>query len=208
MHRINSPAEPEFNHLIAIYRASLPISEQKSSEALAAMVQSSGYFFLVAKQQDSVVGFSISLCFHQSNACLLEYMAVSPAHRGQGIGASLFMYTAKTGEIAQRYMLAEVDLDKALSHSRSDESRRKMFYRRLGCREVEGLSYIMPPVSATVQPPAMELLVFKPGLPRFVTKSCLRSWLQSAYTQVYHQAADDSRIDSMVRELPDKIRLL
>lgn len=208
LHRIQSADESEFNGLISIYQASLPESEQKSIAALAAMVSAPGYLFLVVKEQDAVVGFSITLCFASSNACLLEYMAVSPHHRGRGAGAYLFTQTVQQEGVATRYLLAEVDSDQAPAHSGSNESRRKLFYRRFGCREIAGLSYIMPPVSGTAQPPAMEMLVFQRNLPASVEKSELRQWLQCCYMQVYHQAAEDPRIEAMLKQLPDDIQLV
>lgn len=208
LHRIHSAEESEFSGLVSIYRASLPISEQKSIESLAAMVESLGYIFLAAKQNDAVIGFSITRCFTNSDACLLEYMAISQHHRGRGVGAYLFAQTVQQQEVAERYVLVEVDSNKAPAPPSSDESRRKMFYRRLGCREIAGLSYIMPPVLATQLPPAMELLVYKRTLPASVKKSRFRQWLQCCYAQVYQQPAEDPRIDAMLKELPDDIRLV
>ncbi len=208
IHRIRSAEEPEFDALAAIYQTSLPRSEQKTVEALAAMALLPGYLFLAAKEKDTVCGFSITLLFADADACLLEYMAVAPEQRGRGVGAWLFMQTMQRPEVAGRFVLAEVDSDKAAAQAGCDARRRKEFYRRLGCRELDGLAYLMPPVLAAEQPPAMEMLAWRQSLPASVEKARLRQWLECCYTQVYHQAADDPRMAAMLQGLPNEIQLV
>ena len=58
--------------------------------------------------------------------------------------------------------------------------RRKKFYRNLGCREVEGFNYIMPPLSRST-PPAMDLMVYRRDLPEAIAKALLREWVEDIY---------------------------
>jgi GNAT superfamily N-acetyltransferase len=171
------------------------------------MIRRPEYIFLVALQDHLVVGFSITLCFLGSDAALLEYMAVAPDRRSRGIGQVLFEETVKFEEASERYVLMEVDSDKGQSSDKTDRTRRKSFYKRLGCREIGGLSYIMPPVSNSM-PPAMDILVYRRELPDIVEKSHLRNWLESCYIQVYEIPASDFRIKVMIESLPDTLRLI
>lgn len=205
--RVASAVDPDFAALARIYTEAHPESERKKVTLLASMVERPEYLFLVAAQDCRVVGFSIILCFSGTDACLLEYMAVSSDVRDQGIGQYLFRESVNRDEVFGRYLLAEVDSDKLQTAERTDCARRKAFYRRLGCREVEGLCYIMPPVSIST-PPAMDLLVYRSELPPSIDRSQLRNWLQSCYTEVYGMAANDPRIDAMLKTLPAELRLV
>ncbi|MGA3159977.1 MAG: GNAT family N-acetyltransferase [Terracidiphilus sp.] len=205
--RIQSGIDPVFAELVRIYIESHPESERKPASLLSSMIMRPEYLFLVAIQDKLVVGFSITLCFLKSDAALLEYMAVAPNRRGQGIGQNLFKETVKFEKASERFILAEVDSDKRQMADITDRTRRKNFYRRLGCREIDGLSYIMPPVSNS-KPPAMDLLVYRRELPKTVEKKHLRAWLESCYIQVYGMTASDSRIDRMLRNLPKHLRLI
>ena len=110
-------------------------------------------------------------------------------------------------QLRGRFLLMEVESDRFPSPEQIDRSRRKEFYRRLGCREIEGLRGLMPPVTRE-QPPPMEMLVHSEGLPEAIEKERLRRWLAACYEQVYGVAADDPRIEAMLRELPESVRLI
>lgn len=206
--RLVSSAEPEFDALLRIYAGAHPPGELKAASTLVQMIERPEYIFLAAIQGPSVAAFSISICFRDSDAALLEYIAVDPAKRSQGIGAVLFKETAEFEGIAGRYLLIEADSDRLCSPAEHvDRLRRKSFYRRLGCMEIEGLTYIMPPVS-TALPPPMEMLVYRSSLPHSIEKSRIRSWLEDCYSQVYHLPSDDRRIHSMVENLLPDVRLI
>jgi ribosomal protein S18 acetylase RimI-like enzyme len=205
--RIHSGSDPAFAELVGIYTESHPESERKPASLLASMIERPEYRFLVVSQGTFVVGFSISIYFLHSDAALLEYMAVTPNRRGQGIGQFLFKETVKPKEDAERFLLAEVDSDREQSADKSERSRRKGFYRRLGCREVEGLRYLMPTVSSA-KPPAMDLLVYRRELPKSIERTRLRKWLESCYVEVYGMKASDPRIESMLNNLPENSCLI
>jgi ribosomal protein S18 acetylase RimI-like enzyme len=207
LRRVRSVHEPDFHDLVAIYTEAHPRSERKSPERLSTMIQQPGYFFLVAVESSVVVGFSIVRVFDDSDAALLEYMAVAHDRRNQGIGQQLFIQTANFEIISSRFLLAEVDSEKKPSDDRADRIRRKNFYRRLGCREVEQLCYIMPPVSSA-SPPDMDILVYKRDLPPSVELPHLRQWLVCCYVQVYGLHANDRRIETMLHGLPANVRLV
>ena len=202
-----SVLDPAFAELVAIYTEALVPSERKSLERLQAMIEQPGYFFLVATESNAVAGFSIVRAFEDSDAALLEYIAVARPLRNRGVGQRLFEETASFSIIASRFLLIETESDKKPSADLSDRMRRKTFYRRLGCREVEQLAYIMPPVSSEA-PPEMDMLVYKRELPLQVERTRLRQWLERSYVEVYGMSANDVRIDVMLRNLKSHVQLI
>jgi ribosomal protein S18 acetylase RimI-like enzyme len=200
--RVNAITDPEFAEVVRIYTEAHPESERKNMEWLSAMVELPEYFFLAAMQDHSVAGFAILLCFCHSDACLLEYLAVSHDRRSLGIGKFLFEEFTKLPEISDRYLLAEVDAEKTQL-----AMRRKNFYRRLGCKEIDGLRYIMPPVSVAL-PPEMNLMIYRRNLPASIERTLLRKWLASCYVEVYEMPANDARIETMLKALPIELRLI
>src|SRR5260370_33813337 len=85
IHRVLSGTEPEFDALVRIYTEAHPESERKGLDRLSRMLEQPEYFFLTASLGDLVVGFSISICFADSDAALLEYMAVAEGQGNHGI---------------------------------------------------------------------------------------------------------------------------
>lgn len=202
--RVTSAEEPAFADLVRIYSEAHPASEIKSVDALAAMIERPEYLFLAAVEADAAIGFAIAVALAGTDATLLEYMAVDAAHRGRGVGQRLFRAIA---EMPGRFLVVEVDSDRFPSQDAQDRVRRKQFYRRLGCRQIEGLTYRMPRVS-TAEPPLMDMLVQRGELPDSIDKAQLRVWLEACYAQVYQQALPDERIEAMLADLPDDIRLV
>jgi ribosomal protein S18 acetylase RimI-like enzyme len=207
IHRVSTVMDPAFEELVRIYSEAHPASERKSLASLSAMVERPEYLFLTMAQDRQVAGFAIVLCFQDSDACLLEYFAISRNRRGLGIGRSLFGEFVKLREISDRYLLLEVDSDTMPTAENDENARRKNFYRRLGCREIENVRYLMPPISTAI-PPAMNLLVYRRELPRSVEQIRLRKWLEQCYVEVYGMAANDFRIEAMLKGLPADLRLV
>jgi hypothetical protein len=78
--------------------------------------------------------------------------------------------------------------------------RRKTFYRRLGCRQLEGLGYILP-LPGEGDPPLMDLLIYRDPAPDVIATDAVRRWLEAIYAEVYDRNSDDPRVDSMLSSL-------
>ena len=188
----------DFEALYSIYSRALPARERKSRDALISMMSRPGYAFSVARSGDRILGFSIVFISSSVEMALLEYMAVDEQMRSSGIGTALFQHARHqaSGVNGSKPILIEVDSDRAEIAEHNVSARRKIFYRRLGCREIQGLRYVMP-LAGSGPPPAMELLVC--GLEgSTISTYRLREWLQAIYTEVYGCSAGDVRIQRML----------
>ena len=66
-----------------------PPSELKSLSAILTMYHKGLYDVLGAYQNNQLVGYALLYCPHDDQFVLLDYMAVEPAFRNQGIGTML-----------------------------------------------------------------------------------------------------------------------
>ena len=205
--RLHSVLNAAFAQLLEIYMEANEPGERKSPEQLAVMIQEPGYHFLAALESGVVVGLQILRLLEGCDAALLEYNAVAHDRRSTGIGSALFRKMAGLEEFANRFLLAEVGSDKKPGADQEERTRRKEFYRRLGWREIEGLDYIMPPVSSTM-PSEMDMLVYARELPDAIERERIRRWLERSYADVYGLPADDPRVDAIMGPLPALVRLI
>ena len=198
-----------FRDLLRIYREAIPSSERKDDDVLAEMLARDDYEFHIAQLKSGVTGFTIVKSFRSCDASLLEYMAVDRAQRGNGIGSLLFRHASTADSTITRYVLIEVEDAEQVAELSEDAQRRrrKAFYRANGCREVAGLSYLMPTVS-TERPPPMKLMVYRRDLPHAIDKTELRRWLEGIYLEVYRQSAGDVRLAQMLSTVPKRVSLL
>jgi GNAT superfamily N-acetyltransferase len=214
LEQLTSSQGESFRQLYAIYAASIAAREQKGESWIAAMIGEPAYRVWVAKADGVVRGFSILFLPAGGGFALLEYMAVAPDQRNQGTGAELFRQTvarALTPEGRELPVVLEVDSDREASPDRALRTRREQFYRRLGCRRIAGLRYLMP-LAGEGSPPEMDLFVYPHEPPgglawNEVARSQVRQWLETIYRDVYHCPPNDPRPAQMVAALPDPVPL-
>jgi GNAT superfamily N-acetyltransferase len=203
---LDDPEGAHFSQLYEIYAAALPQRERKARAEIAALVGRPDYLVLVYEDAGAVLGFSIVHLSEAAALGLLEYMATDETRRSEGLGAALF--EASLAAAANRAILVEVDSDReAGATDRAIRIRRKNFYRRLGCRQIEGLDYRLP-LPGKGAPPVMDLLIHSNGTTGPITREALRGWLSAVYRDVYARAPNDPRIDAMLRTVFDPITLV
>lgn len=206
---LSSASDREFDALLGIYEDVLPASERKGADALRRMLAREDYVVSVADMDGEVAGFAIRARLAATDADLLEYMGVARARQGRGVGRVLFAAVAAASADDDRRLLLEVeseaeDVDPA---ERRQRERRKAFYRDFGCREIAGLTYILPNLSGHA-PPRMNLMIHGRNLPPVASKQDVARWLEAIYAQVYGRPADHPAIAAMLSGLPEATPLI
>ncbi|MGF7184367.1 GNAT superfamily N-acetyltransferase [Desulfitispora alkaliphila] len=95
------------------------------------------FFFVVAKKGDQLVGFSLFYYLQRVNLGYLDYIAVLPEYRGEGIGVGLYQKTVSMLEEHQEDvygMLFEV-------HQAEGLEMRKDFFRKQGAVKLDLSKY-------------------------------------------------------------------
>jgi hypothetical protein len=182
-----------------IYAQSLPQREQKKRAEIESLLARPDYLILAFEEGGQVVSFAIVQQSPMEPIALLEYMATGSQSRNGGIGGHVFREVVRRA--GNRTIIVEAD-----SEREGDaidlplRIRRKTFYRRLGCRQLEGFGYILPLPGEGV-PPLMDLLIYRDPTPDVIAADAVRHWLEAIYAEVYDRNRDDPRIDSMLSSL-------
>lgn len=144
---------------------------------------------------------SFAVLYIGEAATLLEYLAVEEAHRGNGVGAALFQHCAVLGNGP---MLVEIESPDGEGSNQLVRLRRMDFYRRLGCRVIQGLGYRLP---LSLETPPMRLLVHGLADRDALSVEEVKAFLTTLYTRVYDKSADDARIAEMLDGLRNPVLL-
>ena len=202
--RINQlePDDSEgLDHVYALYQAAILRTEQRPEAEFRALIQRPDYRFVVAKLDEAIIGFAVSWAPEQADFWLFEYAAVAPEARGNKIGSHLLLASRQLIGI-ERTALIEVD-----ANTGSDEQAMRLeFYKRLGCRQLSGLEYLLP-LDAFGQPPPMVLLAMLHPDVNSVPVMVLEEWLRRIYSEAYGKGLDDPRLARMIDPLPDDVPL-
>ncbi len=131
----------------AIYQVSFPPNERKPFSMVSAAIRGGHYSVFAVSHDDGavseIVAFALMAQLRSSQAMYIEYLAVAPPLREQGVGLmlmnSIIAYLRNTPTSA---IVWEVDLPQQAG---DDNSRRIRFYERLGAHLIEqAVQYGMP----------------------------------------------------------------
>lgn len=185
----------------ALYSEAILKSEQRPEAEFRSLLQRPDYRFVVARRDEEIVGFAVVWAPEQDNFWLFEYAAVLPEARGNRIGSHLLLASRELVG-TERTVVIEVD-----AYTGSDEQARRLaFYKRLGCRVIGGLDYILPLDAFGTPPPMLLLAMLHPDVPS-VPVVVLEDWLRRIYAEVYGKGLDDPRLAQMIDPLPDEVPL-
>jgi len=187
-----------FGSAMAIYEAEIPRAEQKTRPQILAGLAHPDVRFWAYVRGGAVIGLSILYAPPREGVMLLEYLAVAANAQGGGIGSALFSDSCEASRIdPDTLLLIEVDSETGALEAgeRAVRLKRKQFYRRLGCREVQGFDYILP-LESYGPAPEMNLLVLGAEGPGLETVRLTRA-VSTIYQEVYACTPDDPRIAAM-----------
>ena len=194
---------PLLDAAFALYRDSIEKSEQRPEPVFRALIQRQDYIFLAAQLDDELIGIAVSWVPENADFWLFEYAAVAERLRGNNIGANLFFASRL---MAGQERCARIEVDAFTGEEM--QAKRLAFYRRLGCRRLAGLDYILP-LDAFGVPPPMWLLALPAPVDRpSVSVFQAENWLRAVYADVYGQSLDDPRLATMIDPLPDDVALV
>ncbi len=196
--RITCAEDAVFRDALAIYEVAIPISEQKTRAQIIAGLKDPAFRFWALERHGDVVAVAIFYVSDAQNFALLEYMAVSPAFHGQGLGSEMFRLSWEASRLDTETVLL-IEVDSEAEETSAEERRirlsRKQFYRRLGCVEIQRFRYIFP-LRNFGAPPQMNLLVAG-TMAGTMPVMRLRHAVEDVYRNVYQCPADDARIAEM-----------
>ena len=147
----------------ALYEASFPASERKTLDYMLAGDKATSYEVLAVSIPDHPVAAMVITVTHQ-DLTMLDYLAVSPDLRGQGLGHALLpLIRRRIAEVAGGHLFLEIETPPPLCIPRDpcanaeQRVRRKAFYRSAGLVETG--------VRAFIYGNDMELLAFPEDAP-------------------------------------------
>jgi GNAT superfamily N-acetyltransferase len=180
--------------LFALYRDAFPASERRDESDLRQALATPAYRILTKDDRGQLLGFAILFVPLGKTFALLEYLAVDPDRRGEGIGRDLVLSAIQ--QAGGRTLLSEIECE---SNESATTLGRQRFYRRCGFSRIDGLPYQLP---LPGNPPLMELWIYQAS-PVPIERDALALWLSTIYAEVYHCASDDPRIAQMLATFSD-----
>ena len=202
----------EFECSLNIYKSSFPSNETRPIEKIAEMLKrDKNYQLFVLMKDNSVVGISLMYVFRTLGIGLLDYMAVKPNYKRQGLGKETFKDTL------EKFMsdtpdgiglLMEIQREDAPNLQEGEINVRKhrlRFYSNMGAK-ILGVNYLLPPIQHDFEPEQMYLMIKPVNQIDYLPKEYVLQYIETIYSTIYQYQAKDL-LDTISRELPNRIVL-
>jgi GNAT superfamily N-acetyltransferase len=202
----------EFKQSINIYENSFPSNETRPSEDIVNMLRNDkNYHLIVCLNNNSVIGISLMYIFRSLNMGLLDYIAITPSYRGQGLGKEIFNFTLeKLNSIISNGigLLIEVQKENNLLNQQEMAIRKNRirFYFKLGVKLLDKVNYLLPPIYPSNKEEEMYLMIKPLKKICYLSKEQVIRYINIIYSTIYKYYGNDL-IDKISSNIDEKIML-
>lgn len=199
---------PLFERCLDILEQSIAVNEQLPRSRLRKLLSEDDYRLYALRDRNGIAG-AASLYFSASTPfVLLDYLAIHPERRNQGLGSAFFREL--TNAVRQKkpetnWLILEVDAVPD-SASQSEGNRRRIeFYRRLGAQLLANVPYRFPSPSGVAVP--MRLMVFQLRAGATLYPADVRAMIEDSFRQVHGRRDEDELLAWFKAHMPDVLIL-
>lgn len=200
-----------FKQAEKIYMDSFPASQIRPTRMIIRMLEADpNYHLFVARQSETVVGFTLVYAFNDLRAVFLDFMAIDSVHRNRGVGSKLFKYVINESKrllMNSIGLIFEVERESTMEQNGDRfRDRRILFYRRHGAKAFNNVHYMLPELHGK-KPQDMYLMIIPNWDLAYLEKGFVFRAINSIYLTIYHYYDDMNLLDLTIDSLPPKIML-
>jgi GNAT superfamily N-acetyltransferase len=207
-----SKSSAYFKQVEKIYLDSFPISQLRPTKMITRMLAvDPNYHLFVARQSDTLVGFTLVYSFNDLNIQFLDFMAIDKAYRNRGVGGKLFTHIANISKqivMNSIGLIFEVERERTMENNKNGfRHRRVLFYRRHGAKALDNVHYMLPDLHGG-KPHDMYLMIIPNRELVYLEKGFVFQIIKSIYLTIYHYYDELNLLELIIDGLPPKIKLI
>lgn len=197
----------EFEQCMAILREAISPETQLPRERLLSLLGGGRYQCFSYRGAKEVTGMALVYFPERLPLVWLDYFAIRSDLRGRGLGSTLFHEIARLASEhtpSLEWILFEVDDGRDGDAERLILSERRIaFYRRLGARLLQNVSYKFP--SAFGQPIPMRMMAYPLQQDATLSPDMLGRAVEDVFIHIHGRSADDALLEWFKAALPKEI---
>lgn len=202
--RITDAGSQQFTDCMTVLRESIAGEVQLPEKRLLELLRTGDYQLFVLARAGEILGAALIYLAPKLHFAWLDYMAIAPHQRGQGLGSSLFRGIVDIAlQNHAEWLLLEVDDDHARDHA--IQRKRIEFYRRLGARLLLNVPYLFP--SAFGEPVPMRLMTCPLTQRTELPAEYLDRVVTEVFAKIHRRPGNDPLLLQFRRALPQRIEM-
>jgi hypothetical protein len=179
-----------FKQVERIYLDSFPIPQLRPTRMITRMLAiEPNYHLFVARQIDTLVGFTLVYSFNDLNIQFLEFMAIDKPYRNRGVGGKLFTHMANISKqivMNSIGLISEVERERTMENNKNGFRRRRvLFYRGHGAKAFDNVHYMLPNLHGS-KPADMYLMIIPNWELVYAEKGFVFQIIKRIYLTIYH----------------------
>ena len=197
--------DPHHVHVVAefqmIYESSFPSPERRPLSELLADQKKGNYEIYLSLHEHHILGLITLFQPPTSRIMLLDYFAVHPTARSQGLGVQLFRELVTLCERQNKILCLEVE--EPISENKEEQQwRRISFYHRAGARILHDFRYVLPDLDQSGITTNMWLMFAGWDIQNTITRKELSAFIEAIFCDLYKRKETDPLLIHNVAHLP------
>lgn len=213
-YEVNDASSREFEAAMKIYVSSFRENERRPIASIVSMLSNGTSRLIVGEEADEIVFMALLYPIKGMPFLLGDYLATSESHRNRGIGKAFVRLVLdetvfdETGNslrpVPFEYFLVQIEYP----HDGIDDlaNRRRVFYRRLGMKELKGVKYILPPLQGD-RTTDLALMLSSRDDEHFLDGRVVRDLVTRMFKELYNRHESDDLLARTLETIPDQVRL-
>lgn len=194
---------------IAILHEAIAPEAQLPEQRFRDLLVGGSYRLFAFAEGDEVLGMALVYFSEYLRFAWLDYFAIRSDLRGRGLGSEVFreiVQMAIEQSPQPHWLLFEVDDDYEGDPQReADGKRRVQFYRRLGARVLENVSYKFP--SAFAEPIRMRLMKYQLCSDASLSPDELSQIVKEVFLNIHGRGDEDDLLSWFQENLPKTVEM-
>ncbi len=188
-----------FRQAMQIYLTEFPRDSRLSISHIRTLLRQGEYRLVIAQDEtqpaQSVLGFALIWLCRSPAFVHLDYLAVTHARKGRGIGTALYRWLIEhLREISPRAQWLTLEVGDELID----------FYRRSYTKLLQNAPYLFP---GPLGPVPMHLMVYDTQSRSSLARDSVRGIIRGLYCGLHNRPSDDPLLHSCLEQIPSQISL-
>ncbi len=189
-----------------IYEVSFPENEKQSISIIKNRMKKNISRMFIGEIEKEVVLMSLVFILKKSEFILLDYMAVHPNYKGQGVGSSFLQFITKKLLDENKYFVLEVE-NPNYGEDNLEKKKRVSFYQKNGVMKLKDVNYILPPLNGS-KPTEMILMILPNYGNGVIEGDKVKILIKLIYQEVYNRDKEDIFLSSFINTIPLEVELI